>query len=240
MPSKRYRATSRKSYKSKSFPYKRTYKRARTSSYKTSNIRPVVMPSTTILPRTIQTTFRFITRLNLDYDGATGISSIVNLAANSLFDPLATAGTAQPPMFDQLMSFYQKYQVVKCTIKMHCSNTSEIPVVVYSVPVTDLTDTYTEATAAVMPNSKRCIVGSLNGSNSIGRITNTMMTKNILGVADASDLQGTAITNPTRLWYWHFSSVPMLSGLIADYQINMHIEFLFTVLLTDIQVVANS
>jgi len=198
------------------------------------------MPSNTVLPRNIQTVFRFITRLNLDYDGATGISSIINLQANSLFDPLGTAGTAQPPMFDQLMSFYGKYQVIKCAVKMTATNTNEVPVIVYCVPITDITDTYTEATAAIMPYAKRCVVGSLNGSNSVGRIYNSASTKSVVGIADASDLQGTPIANPARLWYWHFSSVPMLAGLTADYQINLHIEFIFTVILTDAQVVSNS
>jgi len=198
------------------------------------------MPARTVLPRTIQTVFRFITRLNLDYDGATGISSIINLPANSLFDPLGTAGTAQPPMFDQLMSFYGKYQVIKCAIKTTCSNTTEVPIVVYCVPITDLADLYTEATAAIMPYAKRVVVGSINGSSSIGNLYNSCYTKSIIGVADASDLQGTPIANPARLWYYHLSSVPMQAGFTADYQINMHIEYIFTVILSDAQVVSNS
>jgi len=204
------------------------------------SVRAIRVPGKTVLPQKMSTQFRFITRLALDYVGSTGAASVVNLKANSLFDPLGASGATQPPFFDQIMSFYQRYEVTGCSLKMTVTNTQDAPVCVYMVPVTDITDTYTLATAAVMPNAKMRVLGSLNGSSSVLIFSNYAKTKNVVGVANTDDLQGASGADPTRIWYWHISSSPALAGLATDYTVAILCEMTFYTFLSDAQVVANS
>lgn len=194
----------------------------------------------TVLPQNLTTRLKFQTRLLLEYTGATGVSTAFNLIANSLFDPLGVSGTTQPPMFDELMAFYQKYEVYGCKITITASAVGDYPTLFYCVPVTDLTDTYTSATATVMPGSKYKCVGAFGGGNAIVRLDNYANTRNVIGITNTGSNQGTATTSPTGLWYWHISFAPTIATLATNVDLALVIDLTYFVTFSSCQVVANS
>lgn len=214
--------------------------RRRFGTNTTAIMRPITFPGTTVLPQMLKTQFKMAARLNLDYIASTGVTSVLNLQANSLYDPLSAEGSIQPPMFDAMMSFYQRYEVTSCKIKITATNTTDAGVLIYCIPMTDTSDTYTFDTAICMPGAKHTALGPIQGSPSIVRLSNYGVTKNILGVAHDTNYQGSPVSNPSRLWLWRISSTPMYAGLSSDYVVNLWIEFIFYCILSDPSVVANS
>lgn len=218
---------------------RKTY-RYRNKSKTFGPLTSIRVPGSSVLPQRMTTQFRYLARLTLSYDGSAGSSSAINLKANSLTDPLGGSGSVQPPMFDEMMAFYQRYQVLSCAVKLTFTNLNELPIVVYIAPLTDLTDTFNLATTGIMPGSVIRTMGSINGSNSVLVVKNYSKTKNIVGVTNTDDLQGTNGSDPVRLWYWHISTGPALSGYGSDYTISVLIETVYYTLLSDPQPVALS
>lgn len=226
-----------------------SYKRRKPSSSRKSNrrnnfistkLQVFRVPGKTVMPNILKTQFRFNSRLTLDYNATTGVSSQLSLIGNSLFDPLGSSGTAQPPLFDQLMVFYQSYYVTGCAIKITFTNTQDAALVVYCTPVTDITDTYSTATGTMMPGAVSKVLGPLNGSSSTVVVNNYASTKRIKGNANTDDLRGGAGVSPAELWYWHISSAPVFNGYTVDISIALWVELTFYAVLSECQVVNNS
>lgn len=237
MPVKR--KSNRKTYKASSS------KKRKTSSSRYTNRVPnslsaVRIPGKNVMPQLLMTQFQSNSRLNLTYTGSTLTSTTASFQANSLFDPLGNSGTIQPQFFDEMMAFYQRFQVIKCKLELGISNTTDACVLVNIVPITDLTDTYTLDTASVMPRAITRTLGPLSGSNSTIKMKSVTLIKNVAGTIDDTILQGTSTSSPTRLVYWHVSHAPTFVGLSSDYTINLWVKLTFYTLLSDCQVLVAS
>lgn len=148
--------------------------------------------------------------------------------ANSIFDPGFTAGSAQPPGFDQLATIYAYYRVLWCSIKvtMALSTSATNPAQLSVYP-------------SIASNPFTTTVGN-NGSQAYGKetigfvssnmksLTNFMSTKKIWG--DRSEIdsvyQSSITTNPNAAWYWICDAITLTGGNFANTDA-MHVTLQF-------------
>lgn len=234
--------------RSREYKYRRSLRRLKytrnrykftTTPYK-KNQRVVTVPGPQVLPFQLRTQFKFTFRASFAYTASTLSSGVANLKANSLTDPMGTSGTAQPPMFDQLMIFYRRYCVLGCKLKIHITPRDPVPVMFYCVPVVDTSSSYTVDTANNMPGMKKILISPDNASGST-ILTNYCRTQTITGIEPGDDtLYGSATSDPTKTWSWHISFAPMQLAYSTDFYLDTFIEMTMYTLLCDTQLVGNS
>lgn len=232
----RYRRYSRKSR----YPGSR-YKPGRfyTSPFlSTPNI--VTVPGSNVLPTSLRTQFKFLTKLELTYTGSTTSASALNFKANSSVDPMGSSGTTKPQMFDQLTAYYGRYNVIASKIKITAVNPTDFQYMIYCTPITDLTDSYSSITAPNMPGAKHVVMDSAT-ARGVVTLTNYRRTATIFGLDPGSaGFSATTTSDPPTLWYWHISSYPINPSLAEDYTCDLLIELIQYVVLSCPQNVLNS
>lgn len=200
----------------------------------------VTIPGRQVLPFQLKTQFKFTFRASLAYDGTTGLSGVGNVKANSLTDPMGASGSSQPPMFDELMTFYRKYNVIASEIRITVTPRDAVPIMFYTVPILDTTQTYSVDTANNMPGMKRVLISPDNASGDT-TVVNYRRSSTVTGLNQNDDfLLGSSSSDPGKLWYYHISFAPMQFGYSTSFSIDMFIELTQFTILSEPQVVSNS
>lgn len=231
----------KKKYMKRRNPYRNYYaNRKFTTKPYTHDQQVVTIPGKQVLPFQLRTQFKFTFRASFSYTASTLSTGVANLKANSLTDPMGTSGTAQPPMFDQLMVFYRRYCVLGCSIKIHITPRDAIPIMFYCVPVVDTSASYTLDTANNMPGMKKVLISPDNASGTT-TLQNYMRTETITGLRIGDDtLYGSSTNDPTKTWSWHCTFAPMQLSYPSDFVVDTMIELTMYTLLCDTQLVGNS
>lgn len=223
--------------------YRKSYKRYGKRKFTTNPARRqniVTIPGKQVLPAQLITQFKFTFRASLAYDGTTGLSAVGNLKANALQDPMGASGVSQPPMFDQLMTFYRKYNVLACAVKVTLTVRDTVPVLFYIVPILDTGATYSVDTANNMPGMKKVLISPDNASGST-TISNYRRTTTVTGLSQDDDfLFGLQSSDPGKIWYWHLSFSPMQLAYDTSFSIDTFIEMTMYTKLCEVQLVGNS
>lgn len=185
-------------------------KKKRTSVYK----RPIFQSKyKTFSPREY-TTFPQFMRTYMIYNqfaniNLVGGAGVVNVwRGNSIVDPDQGAGTLACLWYQTIDDIYGKYAVVGSKIEVEFINSDLVPLTCYVFPYisSTITDLNFDIVSA-MPNAKTTFVPTAAGGG-IRKITNSMLTKNLLNLNPFADdqVQATMGTNPPVQWYWMVQS----------------------------------
>jgi len=200
----------------------------------------ITVPGRNVLPARLKTQFKMTYRAYVNYSAATGLSGVFNIKMNSLFDPTGSVGTLKPQMFNELMTYYNRYCVVGSYIKMTISNNGDIPITLYCSPVTNTTDTYSTSVCPQIPGTKYCTVEGL-GSRCTKILTNYRNPSTVYGfpVMDNA-FQAEKTADPNAVCWWHISFSPLQDAYDQDFDVNIFFETIYYTVLTNPRVVAFS
>lgn len=171
---------------------------------------------------------RMFTKLTYTFPGISGASPLLvnSFRGNSLYDPDASVGGAQPMGFDQLMTLYQRYRVNASSVKLTAvNNTAACGVRAVLVPSQD-SGLATYQRLAESQYSKRALMANGNGQ-SRSFLKHYASTRKIYGIKDSSEQEysGTATTNPTNQWYWYTVFEAADGFTILDLQFDLTITY---------------
>lgn len=220
------------------YPKKKFYKRKYQNRFKPINSRIITVPGKTVLPRELKTCFNYVDKQTLTV--TLGSASAYVYRANGMYDPNYTGTGAQPQMFDELMTFYTKFNVYGSSIKVTAlSSSSTEGFDIYVAPIVDTTATYNFISATTIPGSKWQTIGPLN--NSIAMIKNYANSSTITGLNPKDDtLQGTVGGDPASTWYWRIGISGTNTSGTPSFSVYCTIELKFYTLLSLPTVVAQS
>ena len=161
---------------------------------------------------------------------------------NSIFDPRFATGGLQPIGHDEYASLYERYKGLASKIVVTVINTDPNPVFV-GITVEDDSTTFNAITLPNLKcrlNTKWILIAGANtsgGDRQMKTISRYYTTKKALprGFKDqlAAPLLG---ANPpaTHEWYWHvWVATEGAQGFDASSRINLHVEMMYYVLLSD-------
>lgn len=210
-----------KKYSGRRNPYRNNYAARKFSTKPYGRLQNIVtVPGKQVLPSQIRTQFTFNFRSSFVYTASSQTTGIGNFIANSLNDPLGASGAGQPPMFNELMTYYKNYMVIASKIELWINSRDAVPIIFYIVPIVDTTGTYSLDRVATMPGAKILYVTGDNASGA-SKIVNYRTTSTATGVdVGENDLQGTDGSDPNKLWYWHLSFAPIQNAYPSDFTID--------------------
>lgn len=161
--------------------------------------------------------------------GVAGAPATYVFSANGMYDPNISGAGHQPRGFDQMMSLYDHFTVIKskCIVtfmKGASQNTSVITCI-------SLRDTSTvEASMQDYIESRNTTFGSLVGAGNATRVLKkNFSAKQFLGrphPLSEDDLRGTTSGNPTEQAYFHLAVAPTYGVDTAAVDVSVLIEYI--------------
>ncbi len=149
---------------------------------------------------------------------AGGAMQTYYFTANGMFDPNITGTGHQPLGFDQYMSMYNHYTVIKSKCTVHFNNVGNLQPMVVGVNLDDNATTITSAVAEFceQPSSswKYVNVGDGAGTNNatLSRVFNPKKNLGISHPMSEHDCRGNAAANPAEQSYYVVFSGPQNVG----------------------------
>lgn len=125
--------------------------------------------------------------------------------ANSAYDPDESVGGGQPMGFDQWSTFYQRYQVIGCSInvKLLSDVTNTKPTSVALTAIDDATSVVGIMQGGEMPYSKKGLLPATSTRPLV--LKQYLSTKKKFGYANIEqedDLSSLTTDNPTEQWFY--------------------------------------
>nr|AGA18264.1 hypothetical protein [uncultured marine virus] len=141
--------------------------------------------------------------------GTGGIPAQYHFSANSLFDPNATGVGHQPRGYDELMSLYERYAVLKAKITLSFANSETNKAVIVGVTMDDNTSAVTTVNELMEQRYiSYAIVGPKSAQNT-GAVSIEIDPSKFLGISNKSEaMQGTAAANPNDRCYFRCFAQP--------------------------------
>lgn len=205
--------------------YRTKFSRNLSSGYMVSKTNPF-MP----LPNRFKTKLKYVeTNLALN-PGVAGTVAGYFISANSLFDPNATGVGHQPMGFDQMMTFYKRYNVIGARIKVtfYQDSTATYPckVGIYKTTLNSLP--FTEFNTFIeQGNCTYTRVGS--GFAGAVDLVSSISIKKFLGgkkVAFSDDWTGTSTSSPTNQVYFGLIAAPDAGIDAPSLYLNWEVEYI--------------
>lgn len=165
------------------------------------------------------------------------------VSGNSVFDPLAGLGSAQPSYFDLLAAIYGTYMVIRSTIQVQVlpglsSGTAIVQNVRFGIAPRGL------STAFSIFNDLASQPYAVHNDTSLNakpvRLVNSLSTSKLAGVSNVHEAvphTGATVTsfgalvsaNPTAEWFWHIGVHDPVTGtntsVVVDIQLTFEVEF---------------
>lgn len=135
--------------------------------------------------------------------GETLLVKDIVIRGNSIYDPEYAAGGGQPLAHDQLATFYNKYRVHTCAIKLTFNNTSGVPTRICIVPNSIGTSFTAMLDACEQPYAKTKAVAVYSGGPSANSVKGKQSSKLMLGHDLDDEEEATFGSNPVNEWMWH-------------------------------------
>jgi hypothetical protein len=157
------------------------------------------------------------------------------VSGNSLFDPMASIGSAQPPFYDQLNLVYRNYVVLSSKVSIRvmmitvtsdrqyrCGITPRQQSTAFSTNSDLLAQPYSKHRDSSVPGPMVPLVNSITTSKFLG-LRDVYQpvaesTANVTCVADVS-------ANPTCEWFWHIGCQTPTVGTDIKAQMDFSVEF---------------
>lgn len=171
---------------------------------------------------------------NLSTITGTATANAYVFSANGLFDPDVTGTGGQPMGFDQMMSFYNHYTVLRSKIRCNVTNTSTSLVLSVGC-LKSGSSTVTTSIEQLLENGDvaYAIAGFYGAQGSTVRVTQSCdnaLFQGIDNIMDDPNMRGDSASNPTEQTYFHvstwnnFSAVQITSALqpIIEYDVVFH------------------
>jgi hypothetical protein len=162
---------------------------------------------------------------------STGAAAVGNylFAANGLYDPNITGSGHQPSGFDQMMTFYYHYTVLRARMTCHVRNTSTT-----LTPFVGIS--YAGSTTAVTVEDQVIEKGLIDfksfstfpNAGYHGKIERSAQIKSSIGandLLDFADARGDVSNNPVELEYFHINAWNPESVSVAALTITVVLEF---------------
>jgi len=187
----------------------------------------------------LKTQFTYVDKQTITI--TTGSSGSYIYTGNSLYDPNQTGTGNQPQMFDELMTFYGKYNVIASKIKVVALTSSNLEGFdLYLAPTANTSSTYNFVTATTIPGAKWIVVGAQN-SVSIGTMTNYRRSDVQTGLKwDDITLSSVESNSPESLWYWRIGASPNNPSSTLSFTVFLTVYVTYYTLLSSPLVVAQS
>lgn len=160
--------------------------------------------------------FPYRTRRNLQYYASgsiitgTATANAYVFSVNGIFDPDITGTGGQPMGFDQMMTFYNHYTVLRARIKLLINNTSATLTPSVGIMLSG-TSTVTSSIEQAVENGDLAFsqLGFAGGQGSMSRITRSCDCAKFQGIDDIMDdpnMRGDGSSNPTEQMYFHITT----------------------------------
>jgi hypothetical protein len=142
-----------------------------------------------------------------------------------LYDPDITHAGHQPLGFDQWMTLYSRFEVLKSTYNVKLVNSGSIPVGAAIYPSLSATIS-TLATVGEQPFSKRGIMSAKGGMDRL-TLQMTMSPQRFIGrVTDSVNYTGSASGDPSILLYWNQVVESLDGSTSVDVYIEIEINYI--------------
>jgi hypothetical protein len=159
--------------------------------------------------------FPYRCRRSLNYYDTSSITTGASTAnayvfsANGAFDPNISGTGGQPMGFDQMMTFYNHYTVMRSRIRIECVNSSTVQTVTAGIAVSG-SATVVSGIEQLLENGDVAIVrlntvATASSMGKLGRRLNVAKFQGIDDIMDDPNMRGDASSNPSEQVYYHFS-----------------------------------
>lgn len=208
---------------------------------KTSGRRRKTPVPMSIVPKTLLRTFKYMaTKEIIPVTG--GVLNELVFKANGMFDPQVALGGHQPYGFDQWMTWYDHFTVVKSKMKIVIvykdPNSNSTPFGGYATLRLDDGGTLETVVSKVLelPGTKY----KFFGHDERAVLTKTFNARRFFGGGSkvgSEGYKGNTFNDPAEVAYFNLGFAPPLTGTPA---VSVHIEILYTAMLTERRTVAQS
>lgn len=208
--------------------YNKKYKKKYNKKYKRYRA-----PSTALLGNKRLVKLKYHEQLQMN-PGIAGIPATYVFSANGCYDPNITGAGHQPRGFDQMMSLYNHYTVIKSKIIVTwMKGGSQTTSVITAISLRD--SNTVESSMQDYIESRNTTYGPLAGAGNATKVLKkNFSAKNFLGrphPLSEDDLRGNAVNNPVEEAYFHLVVAPTYGVDTAAVDLNVLIEYI--VMLTE-------
>lgn len=209
-------------------PARRRYaKRRATRRYRRRGRKVAVPRNRFMLGRTYKTNLRYESIQNITAGVDPGTNYL--FSANDLYDPDVTSGGHQPRGFDQLMTFYDHFNVIGSRITIRFLNADSV---IQGVLCTiRLRDDSTPATSITTvredPGVRQTILGHAQSGRNMGVLRKGFSAKKFFGKPpmSADNQQGTAFGSPSEQAYYHINVSAQSTGTAGAIEAYVTIDY---------------
>jgi hypothetical protein len=153
---------------------------------------------------------------------------------NSVFDPDYTSTGHQPMYHDTYASLYEKYKVVKSTVRATFINRSATdPASVVIIPHSEVLTLTSYELASETPYAKKTLQIPIAARVTM-TILHSMSTSQVLGITHGQfqdeDYSALVSANPVSIWYWNFGA---FSFGASNVSVSVTVDFTYDVIYYD-------
>lgn len=164
--------------------------------------------------------------------GASVVGAYV-FSANGLFDPDISGTGGQPMGFDQMMSFYNHYTVVRSRARVVITNSSTVATLTAALVISG-SSTVTTSIEQLVENGDVSLTqlgyaGMMGSTVKLTRAVNAAQFQGVDDVMDDPNMRGDSASNPTEQFYYHVCVWnPYSASVLTSYfQILIEYEVVF-------------
>lgn len=175
------------------------------------------------------------TKRTLQYYAEVQVTGTVSSAAayvfsaNGVYDPDITGTGTQPMGFDQMMSFYNHYTVVRSRITAILSNTNTAELVSTGVLISGSSTVNTNIEDMVENGDVALATLTFYGQmGCIAKVSKTCVAARFQGIDDVMDdsqMRGDAASNPAEQMYFHIVAYNPYSSTAVNVKAQVVIEY---------------
>jgi hypothetical protein len=156
------------------------------------------------------------------------------VSGNSVFDPLASIGSTQPPLFDQLAAVYRDYVVISSTARIApMSPTNAAGDRQFRCAIAPRHETTAFSTISDMVSQAYSVHKLYSIPGPLGKLAMAVATSKFLGLRDVYQASSsTAVfctsvvgSNPSNEWYWHIGCQTPTVGTDIKVQLDFEVEY---------------
>lgn len=150
-------------------------------------------------------------------------------SANGVFDPDISGSGGQPMGFDQMMSFYNHYTVVRSRIRVVFQSNSTTLRASAALSVSG-SSTATTSVEQLVENGNLVFslleyAGAMGGACTLSRATTAAKFQGIKDVMDDPNMRGDSASNPAEQYYYHLSVWNSASATTVGVDFQAFIEY---------------
>ncbi len=204
---------------------KKTYKRkpayVRGAPRQGSNIRTTAIRAGP--PSTMMIKMRYAVNNGLTHNIASVATAVVDYPyrANSVYDPYAPIGGAQPRTYDQIQPLYRHFAVLgsQATIKFFYNPANDNDVMKVGLVTTDSTTEFGVNAQANISEYSRAVTGVLTASNHPLTLTKRWSYKNtgVTSIRNNKQLWGTVAADPSEVHAYHVCGYSLLGDATCTF-----------------------